>query len=224
MGSDNSPKSRQRANIARKQNIRASYERILIVTEGTKTEPLYLNEIRTKLRIGTANIQVQPGGLGTSPIQVVKYAQQLFEVGDSFKRIPKRAFEKVCAVFDRDDHFSYFDALELAASLDKKMRNDAGQLVEFRAIASVPSFELWLLLHYEDIQHPLHRDEVMRRLKTHIPAYEKGVGGSYAITNQHIETATARAYLLAERSNAFIDTEPYTDIAHLVALLNTLKA
>lgn len=32
-------------------------------------------------------------------------------------------------------------------------------------IASVPSFELWLLLHFENIQPPLHRDDVMRRLR-----------------------------------------------------------
>jgi hypothetical protein len=54
-------------------------------------------------------------------------------------------------VFDRDDHASYFEALRAAESLDRKLKNDANQFIRFQAIASVPSFELWLLLHYEDI-------------------------------------------------------------------------
>jgi hypothetical protein len=66
----------------------------------------------------------------------------------SGKRVRPRAFEKVFAIFDRDAHQSYFDALKLAGSLDGKLRNDLKQPVEFKAIASVPCFELWLLLHY----------------------------------------------------------------------------
>ena len=40
MARDNSPKIRQRAHLARKHNQRASYDRVLIVSEGSKTEPL----------------------------------------------------------------------------------------------------------------------------------------------------------------------------------------
>ncbi|WP_350296782.1 RloB family protein [Limnohabitans sp. Rim8] len=165
MARDNSPKIRQRAQLERKQTQRASYDRVLIVSEGSKTEPLYFKEIKKAHRLQTANVEVHPSALGTEPIQVVRYAKQLFEAGDPYKRVRARAFEKVFAIFHRDDHKSYFDALKLAGSLDGKMRNDVKQPVEFKAIASVPCFELWLLLHYEDIRHPLHRDEVLTRLR-----------------------------------------------------------
>jgi hypothetical protein len=223
MGRDNSPKIRQRAQLERKQGKRESYDRILIVSEGSKTEPLYFSEIRSAYRLRTANVQVHPSDLGTEPSQVVMHAKHLFEIGDANKRIRPRAFEKVFAVFDRDEHRTYFDALIQAKSLDKKLRNDVNQLVEFRAIASIPSFELWLLLHFEDIQHPLHRDEVMRRLKVYIPGYDKGAGGSYALTQHLVEVASERALALAERSNAFIDSEPYTDLYQLVSLLDSLR-
>ena len=108
------------------------------------------------------------------------------EDGERHNNIQHRAFEKVYAVFDRDDHASYHDALALAASLDGKLKNDANQLIRFQAIASVPGFELWLLLHFEDIQAPLHRDEVMRRLKTHIPGYSKGASNAFALTKEHL--------------------------------------
>lgn len=42
MGRDNQPKERQLRRNAAKEDQRASYARILIVTEGSKTEPLYL--------------------------------------------------------------------------------------------------------------------------------------------------------------------------------------
>ncbi len=111
MARDNSPKERQRQQLERKASRRASYDRILVVSEGSKTEPNYFKEIRAEYRLHTANVEVQPSQLGTAPIQVVKYARQLFEEGDRHKRIPRRAFEQVYAVFDRDDHDPLFRAV-----------------------------------------------------------------------------------------------------------------
>ncbi|MFE8034039.1 RloB family protein [Thiohalocapsa marina] len=152
MARDHSPKERQRRQLERKQARRAGYDRILIVSEGSKTEPNYFREIRTADRLHTANVEVRPSALGTAPILVVQYARELCENGDRHRNIQRRAFEQIYAVFDRDGHGSYFDALNEAASLDGKLRNDNKQTVIFRAIASIPNFELWLLLHYEDIQ------------------------------------------------------------------------
>jgi len=223
MGRDNPPKSRQLARKAHKETRRASYARVLIVTEGSKTEPLYFEEIRAAHHLHSANVAVQPSQLGTAPIQVVKYARQLFESGDLHRGIRPRSFDQVYAVFDRDDHGSYFDALNLAASLDGKLQNDVREAISFKAIASVPSFELWLLLHYEDIQAPIHRDEVMQRLTQHIPGYEKGAGGAFSTTRDRLESAMQRAQALAAKFNAYSDPEPYTGIADLVTLLTTLR-
>ena len=66
MSIDNSPKERQRKQLERKQNQRASYDRILIVSEGSKTEPLYFIEIQKEHKLHTANVQVQPSIQGTA--------------------------------------------------------------------------------------------------------------------------------------------------------------
>lgn len=224
MGRDNQPKERQLRRKAAKEARRASYARILIVTEGSKTEPLYVEEIRTAYQLHSANVQVQPGQLGTAPIQVVRYAQQLFEEGDLHKGIRPKSFDQVYAVFDRDDHDSYFNALNLAQSLTGKLRNDDKQPVSFKAIASIPSFELWLLLHFEDTQAPIHRDVVMQRLKQHIPGYEKGAGGAFTTTRNLLKTAIQRAQALAVKFNAYSDPEPFTAFHELVTLLTTLRA
>ncbi len=223
MGRDNQAKERQLRRHVIKEAQRAGYARVLIVTEGSKTEPLYLEEIRVSHQLHSANVAVQPGRLGTAPIQIVRYAKQLFEKGDLHKGIRPRSFDQVYAVFDRDEHESYFDALSLAQSLDGKLRSDDKQPITFKAFASVPSFELWLLLHYEDVQAPIHRDEVMRRLKQQIPSYDKGKGGAFAITRDRLETAKQRAQALAKKFNAYTEPEPYTALHELVTLLTTLR-
>lgn len=225
MGRDNSPRERQQRQLERKKKgKRADCERILIVSEGSKTEPLYFDEIRVELRLPAANIAVVPGALGTEPIQVVQYAKDLFENGDLHKGIEPRVFDRVYAVFDRDDHGTYFDALRLAQSLNKTLKNDYKHGVVFEAVASVPSFELWLLLHYEDIRAPIDRYEVMRRLRIHIPGYDKGAGQAFAVTRKRLDDAKQRADDLATRFDAFSAPEPYTDVVALVKLLTALRS
>lgn len=224
MGKDNQPKARQTAQLARKAGRRAGYDRILIVTEGLKTEPHYLGEIRSQYRLQTANVQVQHSLLGTAPIQIVEYTEQLFVNGDEAKNIQPRAFEQVYVVFDRDDHDTYHNALAKAAALNGKLRNDLKQPVIFEAIATVPCFELWLLLHFEDVQAPLHRTEVYQRLRQYLPNYDKGQPGHYAQTRQNLADAFQRAEHLSQLNTAHNGVEPYTDMHRLVHLLTTLKS
>lgn len=224
MGRDNQPKTRQAAKLARKKARRASYDRVLIVSEGSKTEPQYLEEIRIYHRLHTANVQVHPGALGTQPLQVVEFAEKLFTEGDPQKGIQGRAFESIYAVFDRDDHDSYHQALAKAAALDGRLRNDLDEGVKFQAIASVPCFELWLLLHFEDVLAPLQRTEVYRRLRQHLPGYDKGQPGHFDRTLALLDLATQRATQLAGLNTAHDGTAPYTDVHRLVSLLTTLKS
>jgi len=224
MGRDNHPRERQARQLARKQGQRAIYERVLIVCEGSRTEPLYFRALRAHYRLHAANVEVRPSEYGTSPLQVVEYARALFERGDPHARIKPRAFERVYAVFDRDEHASYHEALRLAESLDGKLRSDEKRAARFEAIASVPNFELWLLLHFEEILAPLHRDEVIARLRQHLPDYEKGTGGHFNATRHRLPDALERARWLAERHSRNDGNAPYTDIAPLIAWLSTLKA
>lgn len=224
MAKDNQPKARQAAKLARKKAQRASYERVLIVCEGSKTEPHYFNEIRAHFHLHTANVQVQHGGFGTQPMQVVEFAEQLFMHGNAAKNIQKRAFERVYVVFDRDAHATYHAALGKAVALDGKLRNDLRERVTFRAIASVPCFELWLLLHFEQVFAPLHRADAFQRLRQHLPGYDKGRQGYFQQTQTHIQTATQRAQHLAGLTTAHSGVEPYTDVHELVSLLTTLKS
>lgn len=87
----------------------------------------------------------------------------------------------------------------------------------------MPCFELWLLLHFEDIQAPLHRDEVYERLRQHIRGYDKGQAGHFSATQARLVQATQRAMRLAELNSPHDGTALYTHVHALVARLTTLK-
>jgi len=130
-----------------------------------------------------------PSSYGTCPLDVATFAHDLFITGDRRRNIEPRCFDKIYTVFDRDDHARYFEALDFVESKNKKIKNDQKLLVEFYAIASIPSFELWLLLHFENYTSVVDRAQVLARLKANFADYEKGYSGCFNRTRTHLETA-----------------------------------
>jgi hypothetical protein len=200
--------------LRRGQPSREPYDRILIVCEGQKTEPNYFHGIRQEARISTLQIRILHSD-GTQPLQVVQFAEAEFE--------KSRQFEKVFAVFDRDDHPTYARAIAKAESLDGKLKNDESKPVPFKAIVSVPCFELWLLLHYANIQSYFHRKEILLQLRTHITNYKKGKDGIYELTKEKLTTAIERAQFLRNQFSRIPGDEAYTDVDELVGILKTIR-
>lgn len=160
MGRENHPRHRQARKLARKKSLRAPYERVLIVCEGD-TERLYFEEIRKKYRLQTTNIKVTNSDLGTNPRQVVEFALHLFQ--------ESKDYDQIFTVFDRDDHLKYHDTLHLIDSKEGKLKNSEKKKIDITPIVSIPCFELWLLLHFEEINQLFHRREIIKRLKKHLP-------------------------------------------------------
>ena len=215
MARDNHPRERQARKLARKKGTRPPYPRILIVTEGEKTEPQYFDEIRRQERIPSAHVVVRNSRDGTEPIQIVEYAIESFGEHNG-------EFDQVFVVFDRDEHHTYHAALN--ACRDTTLKNDEKKRIPIRAVPSNPCFELWLLLHYEDIHHLFHRDDIIDRLKRYIPNYEKAFPGTFAWTRPALVDALARAKRLQECHSPENDAEgSYTNVDVIVELLLSLK-
>lgn len=225
MGKDGQPKHRQAARELRRRKAQLqSAERLLIVCEGSKTEPLYLGEIRQQLRLPSANLQVQPAAYGTEPLRIIEYAERLFTDGQRALGIHPRSFDRVVVVFDRDEHHTYHAALQRVAALDGRLENDERIKVPFEAVVSVPCFELWLLLHFEDVFAPLHRDEALARLRAHVAGYTKGQGSHWVVTRERLDVAMSRANALAAAGHTAEDgAQPYTSMHKLVHRLLNLK-
>jgi hypothetical protein len=138
---DDQPKHRQmrqeQRRVARRKASRAGLPSVLIVCEGRETEPNYIDGLRDHLRISAAAVHIEPGGSVTDPVGLVRNAHQRFR-GD-------RDYEFAYVVCDGDSN-QLTASRELAAH---PPRNASGAITRVQIIASCPSIEFWLLLHFQ---------------------------------------------------------------------------
>lgn len=128
--------------------------RVVVVTEGTVTEPSYLSLFH---RIhGSTSVVVEPVGLGKDPRSVVERA--ILERKDSTGDIDGER-DTFWAVFDRDEHKRFKEAIDLAHGNDIPIA------------VSNPCFELWPILYYELLDRPLDRHQCQHRLAQLCPGY-----------------------------------------------------
>lgn len=213
-----SRKPRNLKDLQRRQPSRSSYDRVLIVCEGGKTEPNYFRALTVDLQLNTANVEVD-GDSGSSPRSVVEYAKKRYK-DDSKQNGSDNGFDKVYCVFDQDEHPTYNEALGL-------IRNSPNNI--FYAITSVPCFEFWLLLHFISTTKPIARtgerspgDNTRYELKKYLPIYEKGDRDIYKQVKEHTVKAIERAYKAKEAADSVNTDNPSTLVHTLVEYLHRL--
>ena len=130
---------RSRKDFARERAKREPQIRILIVTEGSKTEPSYFLNLARELKLKSVCVHHK----GSAPISVVKEAKRILDKDANYKFI--------YCVFDHDNHPTYVPAIEdiLNLASSKKHKNK-----KIMAITSVPCFEFWCLLHIRETDSP----------------------------------------------------------------------
>ncbi len=220
MGSDDffhKRKAKTANDLARKKEKRSSYERVLIVCEGEKTEPNYFQELVDCLELNTANVEID-GDCGSNPISVVNYAKHLYQeekkTGDSFN--------KVFCVIDKDTHTTYDAALLLI--------NNSKPKGVFEAANSVPCFEYWLLLHFIFTTKAYTANgtksscaSLISDLKQYLPNYEKGDKDIYSVVAKQTTQAIAYSKRAIDQAIAHVTDNPTTYIHDLVEYLQNLK-
>jgi hypothetical protein len=158
--------------------------RVLVVTEGRATEPGYLHGLRSSLRLGVVDIEIDdrsgvPKTLVERAVEAKKEALRLARR----QRDDNLKYDEIWCVYDIDDHPNLPAARDQAAAHNIQL-----------AISN-PSFELWLLLHYEDQRAFLHRDDAASRCRMHLPDYVKRV--PFGRLADRLEQAEDRAEELA---------------------------
>lgn len=202
--------NRPRRYFERLRQRRRERERVLIVCEG-ETEQRYFEKIRTECRGCDMEISVQ--STKNDPLGLVDHALSVF-------RNNENAFDKIYCVFDKDEHPHFDRAITKAREQNGKLLNDVGSEVYFREIPSVPCFELWILLHFiqVDPKCEIERGEAQRKVNDHIKDYKKGDGDIYSKTKELIETAYRHYVFL--KCNADLLKNPYTAVHELVKFFN----
>ena len=191
---------------------REPYNRVLIVCEGSKSEPLYFSEIRRRYRLSTANVQVV--NEGSAPISVVNEASKRqkkeLDLGEKY--------DYVFCVFDRDEH----------ATFDAACAKAKGKKQEL--VRSWPCFEFWLLLHFGYSRKPYARSgalspaaNCLRDLREHLPDYEKTQRGLFEYLEDRLEDAKSNAQRTIVDASKTKEPNPSTEIHRLVEYLQNLK-
>lgn len=187
--------------LKRRAAFRQERDRVLIVTEGSKTEPDYFRRLIEELGLTTAKIVIVGDG-GSAPISVVEDAKKRLDHDDDF--------EQIYCVFDRDRHPSYDQALQ---ALNGLARSKGLKAKVVMAIPSVPCFELWYQLHVSNSRKPYEAaatggspgQALLNDLFKHTEfgKYEKsGCDTFYEKISPYRETAIGRAKAFLEAANA----------------------
>ena len=133
--------------VGRRNGARTPSMRIVVVAEGRCTEPSYLATF-TKIYCNKSVKVRTIGGVG-DPRAVVERA---IEERNDARRERLGACDSIWAMFDRDIHPRFHEAINLA-------RGNGISLA-----ISNPCFELWGIFHYEDQDAPIDRHQCQRRL------------------------------------------------------------
>lgn len=220
MGTDNlfHRRKAKAKDLQRKLPRRQRYEKVLIVCEGGKTEPLYFSEVKDHYEIDTANIRIS-GDCGAAPISVVLHGETLYAEESRYGE----PFDKVFCVFDRDQHESFEEALNKIKSM-----KPTGV---FNAIYTTPCFEFWLLLHFTYTSAPFVSDGrlssgalALRELQNFLPNYDKGSANIFSSLFNQLGTAHGYAQQLELESSRTNSKNPYTNIHTLLDYLKNIKA
>ena len=174
--------------------------RFLIVCEGKKSEPCYLENLARRWRI-SANV-VLIGAAG-DPFNVVKKAEEQGSTED---------YDETWALFDRDD----FDLARLRNAFQYASTHN------IRIAFSNESFELWLLLHLRRQEAAIGRKELIGKLKKQLGEYDKGDPTILDQLYRALPDAYQRANILAKRaqiSQHGFEDNPYTGMYKLISAL-----
>lgn len=213
MGTDNFFHKRKAKSFERKPPSKATRKRLLIVCEGSKTEPHYFKEMRQELRLKTADVTVCGEECGSDPVSVFKYAVQKFEEEEC-------KYDEVYCIIDTDDHKNLSQALTL-------IRQKGNPFV---SIVSSPCFEFWLILHHLPHQKSFRAtstksigqvvESALRKLDK---AYQKGKPGVWGRYRSKVDSALVNSKAIHKVAKSTGNLNPSTEIHVVVESLLALK-
>lgn len=191
---------------------------VLIVTEGSQTEPKYFDSFRS--RQTNIDIQVVSGGAGsgTDYASLVRKAVAYMEKNG----LSPQNGDRLWIVADADVNYNVPDPVAVKSrQLETAKKNAAKHGIQIAL--SNPCFEIWFLLHFKYTSgHLQDYSAVLAQLRSYLPDYEKTVDVA-AILAEHTEQAMHNAEKLAayHTKNGHtdlrsIEVNPYTGVHELV--------
>lgn len=187
----------------RKSKIRKIKQSILIICEGTETEPNYFKHWKRFIR-NEARIEIE--SKGPSPNVIVDYAVNKISTYD---------YNQIWCVFDQNGHEGISNSI-------RKARNN-----NISVAFSNPCFEIWFLLHFKyqaanidcDSVCALLKNKYLKRFNKSMDVYDK------LLNNQDKAISSAQKLRRKHRHDGTTPVEnqnPSTGVDELVEYLNSL--
>lgn len=195
----------------RKVNTRNVAVSFLIVCEGTRTEPNYFKSLIKNRFSDIREVEINGEGKGT--VSLIK------EVINIRKKSSKE-FDRVWAVFDKDDFDDFNDAIRLAK------RN------KINCAWSNESFELWYYLHFEYLDAGVSRKQYIEMIEREVRKrsgnkeykYVKKDEGTFSVLQQlgdeSIAVKRAEKLRKVHKGTDYASHKPCTTVDELVKELN----
>ena len=151
----------------RKAPVRKPATIIIVVTEGEKTEPQYLQmfkriHVQPHVRRSVFDLKVI-SGVGVPKTVVDRAIQEREDLQGPLSRE-----DSVWAMFDRDEHPGF-----------KKAKDKARRKRVCLAVSN-PCFEIWGIYHYEDCQGPVNINQCQKKLEELCSIYNRRSGKNFA--------------------------------------------
>jgi hypothetical protein len=168
---------KKRSGYPRRKSKNLPYRKIFhMFTEGNRTEACYFDILRAVA--DQVTIKSYPSNHKSDPTQVLAKAQKFI------KESGLQHNEYVWIVVDVDNR-----AASLFAPLHAWEKTDP----RFGLAMSNPNFEYWLLLHYDDGHKVADRKSCQKRLREHLPHFEKNQLTMDSINIKRVVKACERA-------------------------------
>ena len=146
--------------LERKQGEKLPKWRILIVCEGSITEPQYFKDFSRYNKSQIIDVEIYPKG---GPVRAL--VGRVKDLQEEMQRKAKRSKDSFAKLFrvwgvpDVDEHPKFQEAMQLAREHNLNIA------------LSNPCFEVWGLLHFNEQDSPLHRHQAQKKLEDYMPGY-----------------------------------------------------
>ena len=202
---DRDKRHNQRRSASREETLerRKLREYFLIVTNGSETEVRYFERIARKMprnAIRQITVDLQQG----DPMRTVDRALEM---------AVRNNYQHVAAVFDKDDFKHYSNAISKMKAAANRNKD-----IAFYTAYSNECFELWMLLHFQEVCAPLGRDSLSDKLRDHVRRikdqeyrYEKASFPFELLDNPgNLQEAICRAKRMLEAADQQNPNTPWT--------------
>ncbi|MCK4629689.1 MAG: RloB domain-containing protein [Sedimentisphaerales bacterium] len=192
---------------------------VLIVCEGSKTEPQYFDALRKKLGLERfVEVDVHGEECGSAPISVIDHAIKEKEKREkkAFKSPKLTNYEQVWCVIDVEAPIPHST---LAQATDKARHH------QIKKALSNPCFEYWYILHFKKTSSPFHTNiAVVKSLKKHYPKYDKSSNDIFEVLYPHTRNAIKNSKQVLKETHCGEDLRKYNPSTHVHRIVEHLLA